>query len=767
MAELSRVQPEYIIAVGRFASRFFLGDEIKMDVVHGRPFHMTDSIVIPVFHVAAGLHDPSRMIQVQADFADAASIIKGHFKPIKDEYGENVLYRHLERSDQLRNILKDKKLIAVDTETYPDGSPYCLTFSVQPGIAYMIKAGQHELLHILGSVISAPEVTTVLHNALFDLPVLSQMGVSPHPAGVRDTMVMAYLKQGEPQGLKPLAYRWCGMEMMSYEEAVGDATKIKALAYLSTVIQSDWPDPAPVVERVKGTTRTRQPQNIKKKALRIFTDTWNNHVDPYARWQKIEPEEREDVEELLGPMPVGSLADADPQRALEYACRDADATIRLAPQLWTVMEERDLTETFEIDMAVIPMALDMMLTGIKVNIPYLMGLSLAFQQKLDLTEAKITALTGKEINPQAHDQVAELLFNHLGMKSIKKTKGGKQSTAEEVLARLVNSDNEHHNKVVQLVRDCRKLSKLKGTYTDTLPKQAREDGRVHGTIRLTRTATGRLSMANPNLQNQPVRTEEGRWIRKGFIASDGCSLVSSDYSQIELRMMAHESEDTLMLQIFKNGEDIHAITASQMFGVEVDKLDKMAHRYPAKRTNFGIAYDITAQGLYRDFQIAGAKGWTVDKCQELIDEWFKLYRGVWNWKRQISEFARLNGYVTDMFGRRRYCPAVRSATPYLREKALREAGNMPIQAGAQGVIKVAMGKLVPVITRFREEGYIINPLVQIHDDLLFEVEDRGIDYIVPVIQEVMENAVELSVPTPVDPEVGKNWAEMKKWRKAA
>jgi DNA polymerase I-like protein with 3'-5' exonuclease and polymerase domains len=699
------------------------------------------------------------MIQVQSDFADVRSIVASTFVPPTDEHAGYETYEEIEDEGSLGYLLRhmESNKIALDTETYPDGSPFCLTFSIADGSAYFIDVERQDLLDILNAKVSDPDIITILHNSLFDLPVLSAMGV--HPAVVRDTMVMAYLKQGEPQGLKPLAYRWCGMKMRSYKEVIGSATSDKAIRYLQQVVEYNWPDALPVTERPKGVVRVRQPQNIHKKAARIIKDTETKAADPYARWQKIEPAERRYVEQCFGPMVEASLADVDRDEAVAYACQDADATFRLAPALWAVMEERNMERTFNIDMGVIPMALDMMQTGIKVNVPYLRDLSVGFQKKLVETEMKIEALTGKGINPQAHDQVADLLFKTLGLKPIKKTKGGKNSTAEEVLARM-------DHPVVRLIQEHRSTAKLKGTYSDTIPEQARE-GRVHGTIRLTRTATGRLSMANPNLQNQPVRTEEGRWIRKGFIASDGCSLVSSDYSQIELRMMAHMSQDPLMLKTFRKGDDIHAITASKMFGIPISRLDKMQHRYPAKRTNFGIAYDITAQGLYRDFQIAGAKGWTLDKCQELIDEWFKLYKGVYQWKQEVIREARLEGYVKDMFGRRRYVPAVRCADQYIHARALREAGNMPIQAGAQGVIKVAMGKLVPYIVSLRDAGHIINPLVQIHDDLLFEIETKILGWVIPMIQTIMESAVELSIPTPVDPEVGQNWAEMQKFKEAA
>jgi len=760
--EIGIVKPKLIVAVGRFATRHFLPDA-NMEMVHGIPFQMEGFVLIPTYHVAAGLHDPNRMMAIHADFQAVRDVIAWERPPrhLEDPLKGQEVYEYI-TTNGLKYLIntRERDIISIDTE-WGEDEPLCATISFFPGQGFRIDLEDEATLAVLNNFVADPSITTVLHNALYDLPVLKLMGVNP--AKVADTMEMAYLLQGEPQGLKPLAYRHFGMEMFSYKEVVREATRLKALRYLASAVEYSWPDSEPVLEWPKGKPHIRQPQNVGKKIARILLDSTLGDADPYDRWQKIkEGEGREFVEKCLGRMAIGNLSDIDPQQATYYACRDADATIRLYDILWPRILNDGLEQTFWIDMNAMPMAQDMMESGILADVPYFKGLTDYFQEKLDSLESQITRISGQAINPGAHEQVADLLFNHLKLKPIKKTKGGKNSTEEGVLSRLVDK-----HPVVQLIRDHRETAKLKGTYTEAIPRFAREDDRVHGNIRLTRTATGRLSMADPNLQNQPIRSEEGRKIRKGFIASDGCSLVSSDYSQIELRMMAHMSQDRRMIDIFMRGEDIHAKTASDMFGVPMEQLDKMKHRYPAKRTNFGIAYGITDQGLYRDFVTAGAEGWTVNKCQDLINEWLFIYKDYAKYLRSVHTHARRYGFVVDWVGRRRYVPAVRCRSRYLVEEALRMAGNHPIQAGAQEVIKTAMGDLVPWVKKFRGDGNTANPLLQIHDDLLFEIADDFLGTAIPVIQGVMENAVTLSIPTPVDPEVGKNWAEMKKWRKAA
>jgi DNA polymerase-1 len=269
---------------------------------------------------------------------------------------------------------------------------------------------------------------------------------------------------------------------------------------------------------------------------------------------------------------------------------------------------------------------------------------------------------------------------------------------------------------------------------------------------------------------QPVRTEEGRRIRSAYVAGPGCRLVSSDYSQVEMRVTASESGDARMLDIFRNKQDIHAQTASWMFGIPEGELDEMKHRYPAKRVGFGVLNDISAAGLQRELIKGGGareEDWPLSRCQEMIHSWFDIYTGVAAYMKASREHAMRYGWVRDMWGRRRLIPGVRMKTEYLRQEALRQAANAPIQMGAQGIIKQAMGELVPLYRSFHrpDSGDVCMPLIQIHDDILMEISKTIADTYLPLQVAVMESAAPpgFQVPLEVDIKVGERWGEMKKW----
>jgi DNA polymerase-1 len=266
--------------------------------------------------------------------------------------------------------------------------------------------------------------------------------------------------------------------------------------------------------------------------------------------------------------------------------------------------------------------------------------------------------------------------------------------------------------------------------------------------------------------NQPTRSEDGKLIRKAFEAREGAVLVSNDLSQIEFRVLADQSGDSKLLHVFRNGLDIHSITASNIFKLPVDKLDDMLHRYPSKRVGFGVVYGITKEGLQEQLLMVGLdpKYWTLERCQNLIDDWFSTYPGVEVYMNDLVAFALRHGYVEDMFGRRRYLPTLRSSSRLTRAEAVRQAGNMPIQSGAAGIFKKAMKNLVPIYRDFQSQGYICHPVIPIHDDLVFEVSEEIVHLWVPLCQDVMEHSVIISVPVLSEAKVGKTWGDQEKYR---
>jgi len=770
--EILRVNPRMIVAVGRHAARYLLNRDTDMEMVHGIPFMTnlpylpTQIPVLPVYHPAAGLHDPNRMLQVQQDFDCIKPVLTGELAPRTAYYSDPFVTQEQYLDDGTWEIQTQKgesPIVAIDTE-WVQGGPWCLTVSSKPGTAYLLYAYMKSEIADLDEVLKSTNSLVLLHNAPYDLPVLHKLGL--YPARFLDTMNMAYLLQSEPQGLKALAFRIAGMRMENYLDMVAPATHRNAMLYLARILHHDWPTPPPLLTWDHGTPKIKQPWPIHKKVAGILRDQHAKSANPWKRWHDITLQEgRKMVEDTLGPMPLGDLSQIPRDKAVRYACRDSDATLRIYPYLEHRLRTLGLLGALDDDMGALPMACDMMETGITADRAHFAVLEKRFADKADNLQADIQQIAGWSMNPGSHDDVRKLLFTDLDLgkgRKIKRTKkGGELSTTDKVISQLLTL-----HPVVRKIKDYRGYRKLETTYARQMPNWIHPaTGRIHTNIRLTRTATGRLSTFDPNLMAIPVRSEESREIRNGFVSAPGCTFLSADYSQIELRCLAHESQDPLMLEVFRTGGDIHDKTASEVFGVPIPNLDKYLHRLPAKRVNFGIPYGIQAPGLQDTLAADGVDItlWTQDRCAEFIEEWFRLYSGVRRWRNGVIAFARRNGYVQDMFGRIRFLAGMHAADKWIILETERQAGNMPIQAGAAGIIKRAMGALVPVYRDFTREGWYIRPLLQIHDDLLWEVEDGFLDTAAIVIRSIMENTTPLSVPTPVDPEIGKRWGEKTAW----
>ncbi len=767
--EIELHQPLVIAAVGRYAVRYFLGQDADMEMVHGIPYLLDSGrVVVPCYHPAYGLRNTTEMTNIYRDFEAVAKVVRGEITPRRpgDDEGNRYRYYHLESVGDLEDLIAcHSPLVAVDTESIlphgfnRDSTPWCLTFadSTDGWSGYLIRADNKECLKRFGEWVQQPHVTTILHNALWDLGVLAQMGV--HPRTYHDTMVMAYLLQDYPKGLKPLGYRLLGVNMTAYEKMIAGAQVALSLQYLSEVKKRTWPNPEPRLVWEKGIPKIKQPQNIGKKVVRMFKDLEKNpDLDLVERWNNIE--DKIEVERVMGAMPVASLADIPFENALEYAGRDAVVTLGVYPELVGQIHERGLWEVFERDVGIIPMVMDMMWNGMRIDPDYLKELSRYFEERMEETQGEIETmfrehtLENVSINPKSPDQTSEILWK-MGIFDKRK-----QSTASEELDKV-----RHKHPIVNKITYYRQLAKLKGTYTDTLPTQMDHRNRVHTRLSTTRVVTGRLSSSEPNLHNQPKRGEEGKKIRQGFIAEPGYVLFSCDYSQIEMRVLAHVSQDPTMLRLLLDPtKDIHSETASWVFNVPIDKVDKDKHRYPAKRVGFGIVYGLTGMGLQKQLLAEGTI-YTEKECDRMVSSWLEMYSVVNTYLDEMKAFAKRNRYVVDFFGRRRLVPEVLSVHPRIRDAGLRQAINAPIQGGAQGIIKEAMSQLTPIYREWVNRGWMLGPLMQIHDDLIFEIKEEYIDDIAPVIVCLMENAVPLTVPTPVDPQVGPCWGKLQKYRR--
>jgi DNA polymerase-1 len=432
-------------------------------------------------------------------------------------------------------------------------------------------------------------------------------------------------------------------------------------------------------------------------------------------------------------------------KATVYAAEDADITLRLEQHLRPLLDEVGQTRLFlDVEMPLVEVLTEMEWAGVRVNPAVLDGLSLELAGKLAALEEEIHQMAGLAFNVGSPKQLGEVLFETLKLPRGKKTKTG-WSTDVEVLTRLADD-----HPIAAKVLEYRSLAKLKGTYTDTLPKLIHPDtGRIHTSFNQAVTATGRLSSSDPNLQNIPIRTVEGRRIREAFVPDDGCVLVSADYSQVELRILAHVAEEKTLQAAFAAGEDIHARTASEVFGV-LPGLVSPEQRRRAKTINFGIIYGMSAFGLAKALDI-GRK-----EAQAYIDSYFARYPGVRTFMERAVAEAQQNLYVTTLLGRRCAVAEINSKNPNIRGYAERNAINYPIQGSAADIIKVAT---VRVYRRLRAEGLAARLVLQVHDELVLDVPESEVETVKALVREEMEGAAQLSVPLLADVGSGPNWSE--------
>ncbi|MGE4279092.1 MAG: DNA polymerase I [Magnetospirillum sp.] len=434
-------------------------------------------------------------------------------------------------------------------------------------------------------------------------------------------------------------------------------------------------------------------------------------------------------------------------KAVAYAAEDADITLRLHGLLKTrLLAERMVTVYETLERPLVPVLAKMEDTGIKVDAQVLMGLSAEFGARMAELEADIQKLAGREFNVGSPQQLGKVLFEDLGLPGGKKTKTGQWGTGADVLEDLAAAGHDLPVRVLEW----RQLSKLKGTYTDALVAQVNpRSGRVHTSFAQALTTTGRLSSSDPNLQNIPVRSEEGRKIRHAFVAEPGHVLLSADYSQIELRLVAHVASIEGLKQAFHDGADIHAITASQVFGVPVDGMDPMLRRR-AKAINFGIIYGISAFGLAQQLGISNGE------AKSYIDAYFARYPEIRDFMERTKEEARANGFVRTPFGRKVFTPGIGDKNGAMRAFAERAAINGPIQGGAADIIKRAMVRLPQALV---DAGLSARLLLQVHDELILEVPEAEKDATRQVVHQIMEGAVQLDVPLVVDSGFGTSWGE--------
>ena len=466
-------------------------------------------------------------------------------------------------------------------------------------------------------------------------------------------------------------------------------------------------------------------------------------AEVYLKYQTVH------IDELIGARGKNqrSMRDLSPTEVYEYACEDADITLQLKEKLEPELKKQDCERLFyDIEMPLMPVLAEMEMNGVCLDTDSLAQTSRELNERMNEIEKRIYEQAGQSFNIASPKQVGEILFDKLRIvEKAKKTKTGQYVTSEEVLQQLKNKHT-----IVADILEHRGLKKLIGTYIDALPKLINpRTGHIHTSFNQTITATGRLSSSDPNLQNIPIRGEDGKEIRKAFVAEPGCLFFSADYSQIELRVMAHLSGDKEMIRVFREGKDLHAATASTIYKKPIEEVSR-DERTKSKRANFGSIYGITVFGLAERLDISR------DEAKQLIDGFFETFPQVYDYMEQAKETARRQGFVTTLFGRRRYLADINSHNATVRGFAERNAINAPIQGTAADIIKVAM---IRIHQRFKTENIKSKMILQVHDELNFSVFPDERERVERIVAEEMQNSYQLQVPLIADYAFGNNWLE--------
>lgn len=796
--EISITNPDYILAIGAYATRFFLGQGVYMEGVHGVPHLWQGRVVIPCYHPAGGFYDDEMRAYIARDYWMAGQIINGRIplNIVTDDYPDPI-YLDVTGAD-LEDIITSydpSTTGAFDTEGIP-GAEWSIQISMEEGTGYVLRKDQPDFRRGVMAILrhftplgreqeSWP--TLVVQNLMYDYEMVAGMGMDFFDANVFDTRYALYILRTEPQALKVAARRWCGMEMEDYNEVVGPIGLEKQLAYLACILETSWPKPDSRVKKSNdGTAKLYTPQPVEKRATAILSDYYSEKLDkegqrtdPHARWKQVDPILRRMVEKQLGPMPIGTLADIPLDNAVYYAGRDPDATLRLYNRIRPVLEARHLLPLMNDGNQVLPIFEEMQRTGMYASRAY-------FERHFDKMDEACDKLQsfishrfygGQPFNPNSPPKVAAMMRRRglEGEKRSKKT--GFMSTGKKSIEHLRFVDE-----CMGAIIDWREHEKMRDGFDKPIITRLEEMDVSHGRIRTSinpyKVVSRRISSSDPNLTAIPVRNELGLEIREGFVAEEGNYLGSWDLSQIEMRYMAHVSRDPLLCQFLREGRDVHSETASRIFGISLRSstnpdpverfqeiyadIQEMEHRYPSKRAGFGIITNIQGAGLYDQLRMFGCPGWSVDKCDALIREWLKVYKGVDAFCKDAMKEAHATGAVRDVWGMERPLPGVYSDDPKVVAEAERAASSMKIQGGAQGMIQRSMIWLKPYLRGLQQAGARVKWVLQIHDEIILEFQEDLWETLDPLVVEALtEHSLKLIVPVKAKGSYAKSWGKLK------
>lgn len=794
--EITTVSPKVIVAVGRFAARWLLGDAVDMGTSHGIPHlggafnskiahRANGAVVIPVYHPAAGLRDADIRATVVWDYEQASRVIRDvrAGRPVEiryDEYEGRERYIDAGAQDILDYVMcrdKRKLVVGIDTEGSPS-DPWSVQVSVAPGEAYVLRASRPDFQRTIGYLqslthdsLGAQRALFVLHNGMYDVEMCRAMGLDLSRARLFDTMYAAYLLRLEPQGLKSLAYRWLGTKMTSYEETVGRAAVEAQTRYLMAVCRGAWPKPRPrPVESNAGTVKLYRPQSVQRRAEKILTDfaseAADDQVDLHARWLAVDKDLRSMVESDLGPFPRSTLANLPLDAAVRYSARDADVTRRLYYRLEPELARQGLLGLMATGMRILPVFEQMQAHGMPASRVKFADLTAELEADMERLQWRISRdyYNGDPFNPMSQKQVGALMRRRQ-LEGMKLTSTGKVSTAKKSIEHL-----RHRDPAIAAIIDWRENQKVRDTFCRPILERIPADVdfcRVRCQLKTTRVHTRRLAAASPNLLAIPARKALGKRVRDCYTCPPGYVLGAWDLSQIEARAMAHATQDPKLVQLFWDKRDIHTETAAAIFGVPVEEVNKHTQRLPAKTALFGMFYGLESEGLSDQLRVmspTGEKDWPVHRCRWLLDKILDTYSGIRRYRAETAKAIYETGIVRDHWGMMRHVPGIWSRDEGVRAEATRIAVSHRIQGMAQGMIQNSIIWIDDYIRRFQRANLDVNWVLQIHDEVILQFPPELWDELNALVLEGLtrHHGVDgITVPIEAEGHMAESWGNLK------
>lgn len=802
--EIRKCRPQLIIAAGRYAARWLIGDGITMEDCYGQPhrpgeldpsvaYRACGAIILPIYHPAFGLHQETAKSLVSWCYGQVADTLhKLKIRaPIEFPYDEypNPEYLDLSGTEAAHRLSIDNPdWIAIDTEGTP-WDRWSIQVSPRPGVSYVVRCSRDDFWKVIAQLQAMVDrgVGVVVHCAkgpeisFYDIVMCRAMGLELRRARLFDTMTASYLAVILPQGLKPLSWRFNRVKLHDYEGLVEGLAKDKQVEYLKVVASRKWPKPeTQIIYENDGSISAYTPDRIESGAKRIVSDVESGKVNkdgptkPHIRWAKLDKKSRKIVEAEMGPFPTATLADVHPDDATQYAGGDSDHTLRLMPKLSkfigtpvTVIEggrQRivipDRAPLMADCMAAYPMFEEMAATGMPGVYSEFAELHDFLRQEMSRLQSTLSYkfFDGKPFNPNSPPQKIELLKKYR-LRPMKRTKTGQPSTSKKSIEYLSGK-----NEVIRVLFEWGERYKLDNTFVEPIMdmfEPGEEQRRIKTNIKTTQTATLRPASTDPNLLNIPKRTALGKRVRKCYKCKDGEVILSGDLSQIEVRVLAHLSRDPLLIKFFLEGRDIHRETAALIFGIDPDKVTSDQRR-AAKTANFGVIYGLGAYGLMLNLWSMGLTTWTEPASADLIRGVFDVYPGVEEYIGTTKQQVYRDGVVLSMCGMPRYMPEIRSKDRAKAAEAGRQAVNHTIQTTAQWMIQKSMGWMAPRLWELQDCGMPVEAALQIYDDLDFLVDEEWEYVVADLLRTALVDhcGVELLVPVECEIKSAKSWGDL-------